>query len=244
MRKIKWAALLLAALLVLSGCQKNDPGTLDYEKVFAKTAASLKEGHLFFAGKVLEAEHKARPITYYDGETEVNTYYTVEITDDIFGLLPERTFTVCVMGTDEQFTSRTELEEEKVYLFDCTVWMQEEEVILLLPTFYNALPQQEGEYLSYIQENTRYGVEGTYEDYKKELKKMAQEQGYGPEAVLEGAKARLQTATQKDAAYFEALKFKAVDTAAVNATVEGAKARLQSAEKLPATEQGVKELLK
>ena len=54
MKKLNWVAMLLIALLILSGCHKNDSGTLTYEKVFEKTESSIREGHLFFAGKVLE----------------------------------------------------------------------------------------------------------------------------------------------------------------------------------------------
>lgn len=244
MRNVRWVALLLAALLLLSGCKTVETGTLTYETVFEKTNASLKEGHLFFAGKVLEKEQTNTPITYYDGESAANTFYKVEVTEDLFDLLPERTFTVCVMGTAEQFTNRTELEPGNIYLFDCTVWMQGEEVVLLLPTFHNALLQWENGYLSYTEENTRHGVEGDYKDYKAELKKRAGEQGYSAESVLESAKTRLAAATQKDTVHFEALEFEAVDTAAIEATVAGAKARLERAGQLPATNEGVKELLK
>lgn len=244
MRKIKWAALLMAALLILSGCQSNDPSTLTYETMFEKTASSLKEGHLFFAGKVLEVAQKAEPITYYEGETPANTFYKVEVVEDYFDLLPERTLTVCIMGTTDQFSTRTDLEKNGVYIFDCTVWMHGEEVVLLLPTFYNGLPQWEGEFLSFTEKGVRYAVQGTYEEYKEALKELAEEQGYGPKAVMDAAKARLASAGQKDAAYFEELEFETVDADFIGTTVAAANARLQVAEKLQATNEGVKELLK
>ena len=155
MKKLNWVAMLLIALLILSGCHKNDPGTLTYEEVFEKTESSIREGHLFFAGKVLEKRVETTPITFYDAESEANTFYTVQVLDDFFDLLPDRNFTVCVMGTPEQFANRTDLEKGGTYIFDCSVWMQEDELILLLPTFHNALPKREGKYLSYTENSTR-----------------------------------------------------------------------------------------
>lgn len=244
MRKIRWAALLMAAVLLLSGCQKNDPGTLTYETMFEKTEASLKEGHLFFAGKVLQVDQRAELITYYDGETPANTFYTVEVVEDYFDLLPDRNLTVCIMGTTDQFSTRTDLKAEEVYIFDCTVWMQGEEVVLLLPTFYNGLPCREGEFLSFTEKGVRYAVEGTYEDYKESLLALAEEQGYGPAAVMKHINDRLASAAQKDAAYFEELEFETVDADRIGATVAAANTRLQEAKNLQSTNQGVKELLK
>ena len=242
MRKMQWAALLMAALLLLGGCHREDPGALTYETMFEKTESSLKEGHLFFAGKVLAVEKKAEQITYYDAPAAVNTFYRVEIEEDYFDLLPDRTFTVAVLGEEEHFANRTALEEGGVYLFDCTLWMQGEEMILLLPTFYNGLPQWEGQFLSFTEGNSRYAVEGTYQEYVEALKDLAKELGYGPKTVMEGAKARLQTAIQKDRAYFEDLKFEEADAAAIQATVQAAQKRLQAAQKLSETKEGVQEL--
>lgn len=244
MKKINWAAMLLIALLILSGCQKTDPGTLTYETVFEKTSASMKEGHLFFAGKVLEKRVETTPITFYDSEAEANTFYTVQVTDDFFDLLPDRKFTVCVMGTPDQFTNRTDLEKNGIYLFDCSVWMQEDELILLLPTFHNALPRREGKYLSYTENGTRYGVEGTYEDYKEHLKKMAADHGYGAGMAMDHIRDRLTLATQKDVAYFENLGFESIDTALVKATSDAADTRLLAGAGVASTAEGVKELLK
>ena len=158
MKKIKFLGAVLAALLLLTSCSKSDPSVLSLDTLFYRTEASLAEGHLFFAGKVISAAQQNRAITYYESETEVNTFYQVEVTEDFFGCLPERTLTICVMGTDAHFVSRTELQSDTEYLFDVNAWAGEDEMLFLLPTFYEALPQREGEYIYYTKGETRYAT--------------------------------------------------------------------------------------
>ena len=112
-KQAKIFALLLAVVLLLGGCAKAPEGQVEQEVLFEKTAASLAEGHLFFAGRVTSALAEPKQITYYDAEAGKNTFYRVEITEDFFGCLPNRTLTVCVMGNSENFAERENLEKGK-----------------------------------------------------------------------------------------------------------------------------------
>ena len=87
-------------------------------------------------------------------------------------------------------------------------------------------------------------MEGTYEDYKEHLEKMTGEFSYGAGMVMDHIRARLNLANQKDVAYFEKLGFESIDTALVKATSEAADHRLLDGNDLPATAEGVKEMLK
>ncbi len=243
-KQTKLFALLLAAVLLVSGCAKAPDGRVELEDLFEKTSASLAEGHLFFAGKVTSALSEPKQITYYDGEAGKNTFYRVEITEDFFGCLPERTLTVCVMGNSENFAERENLEKGKEYLFDCAVWMEGDQVILLLPTFYKALPRRAEEELLLTQGEETVAVKGSYSEYKEKLKALAEESGYNPSLVLQKVKEQLQAASLKDEGYFEKLEFEKPDGELINATVAGASARLQAAEQAANTWEGIKELLK
>lgn len=243
-KQTKLFALLLAVVLLVSGCAKAPDGQVALEDLFEKTSASLGEGHLFFAGRVTSALAEPKQITYYDAEAGKNTFYRVEITEDFFGCLPNRTLTVCVMGNSENFAERENLEKGKEYLFDCSIWMEEDQVILLLPTFYQALPQREGEKLLRTQGEETAAVKGGYSEYKEKLKSLAAESGYDPALVLQKVKDQLQAASLKDEAYFEKLEFENPDRALINATVAGASARLKAAEQTEESWKGIKELLK
>ena len=243
-KQTKIFALLLAAVLLLGGCAKAPDGRVELEDLFEKTSASLAEGHLFFAGKVTSALAEPKQITYYDAETGKNTFYRVEITEDFFGCLPERTLTVCVMGNSENFAERENLEKGKEYLFDCALWMEEDQAILLLPTFYQALPERAEEKLLLTQEGKTSAVKGSYSDYKEKLQTMATESGYTSSLVLQKVKDQLQAASLKDVAYFEKLEFEKPDRELINATVAGASARVRAAEQAEESWEGIKELLK
>lgn len=238
----KWIALLLALMLLLAGCSQADENVLELESLFERTEVAMQEGQLFFAGKVLEKTKQDRAITYYDSETEANTFYQVEITEDFFGFLPERTLTVCVMGTDENFVSRSELEKGKEYIFQVNPWAGENEMLFLLPTFHETLPQIEGEYLYYTKGNLRYAVDGNDADYKQMLMELAEQYGYSAKGVGEAITANLKTASQKNAAYFEELEFKTVDTQTVDGIA--AYAAEQSKIAAPQTAEQIKEILK
>ena len=243
-KQTKFFALLLAAVLLLSGCAKAPDAQVELEDLFERTSASLAEGHLFFAGRVTSALAEPKAITYYDAEAGKNTFYRVEITEDFFGCLPERTLTVCVMGNSENFAQRENLEKGKEYLFDCSVWMEEDQVILLLPTFYQVLPERAEEKLMLTQEEKTYMADGSYSDYKEKLQTLAQENEYSPSLVLQKVKEQLQAASLKDEAYFEELEFEKIDGDLIKATVAGASARLQAAEQAEKSWEGIKELLK
>ena len=72
---------------------------------------------------------------------------------------------------------------------------------------------------------------------------LAEEAGYGPELVLSAAKDRLQSAVERDYAYFEALSFTVTDSAALAITNQTAAALLDSAAATPASWEGIRGLL-
>lgn len=243
MNKIKFSALLLVIILLLAGCsQTTDESAMKLENLFERTEVAMEEGQLFFAGKVLSVEKKARAITYYESETAANTFYEVEVTEDFFGFLPDRTLTVCVMGTTDHFLSRTELKKGGEYLFQVNAWAGEEEMLFLLPTFYEAMPQREGDYLSYTKGDLRYAVDSGYEEYKQMLSDLAGQYGYSAAGVGKAISENLQLASQKDAAYFEELEYENIDRAAVESIAAFAAERSKLAP--PRTGDEIKELLK
>ncbi len=242
MKKIKIFAWLLVFALLLCGCKGNQEELMKLEDLFYRTEVAMEEGQLFFAGKVLDVNHQDRAITYYESETVANTFYQVEVTEDFFGFMPERTLTVCVMGTGEHFVSRTELEEGKEYLFQVKPWAGEEEMLFLLPTFYEAMPQQEGEYLYYTKGNRRYAVDGSYEDYKQMLLDLAEQYSYSAQGVGEAILTNLQAASTRDTAHFEELEFKTIDREAIDSVAAFAKKRSENS--APKTAEGIKEILK
>ena len=128
------AALLLALLVLLTGCSKQELGQMPLEELLEKTPVSMEEGHLFFTGKVTAASVMNRMISFYEVETEKSTFYQVEVTDDPFDCMPDRTLTVCILGSAESFGERNALQKDKEYLFDTSLWVQEDEAVLLLPT--------------------------------------------------------------------------------------------------------------
>ncbi len=242
MKKLNWIAWVLLFAVLLCGCSKSQEDVMKLEDLFYRTEVAMEEGQLFFAGKVLSVQKQDRAITYYDSETIANTFYEVEVTEDFFGFLPERTLTVCVMGTGEHFVSRTEPEEGKEYLFQVNAWAGEEEMLFLLPTFYEALPQREGEYIYYTKGNLRYAVDGGYEDYKQMLKDLADQYGYTAQGVGKAILTNLQAASKKDAAYFEDLEFKTIDSAAIDGIAAFAAERGNIA--APQNAKQIKEILK
>lgn len=244
MKKHNLAALLLALMLLLCGCSEKTSGTKDLDELMEKTAVSLEEGHFFFAGKVTSAMAEAKMISFYDAEAEKSTFYKVEVTDDPFDCLPARTLTVCVLGNTENFSDRMTLEKGKEYLFDTTLWVQGEEAVLLLPTFYLALPERDGAILYYTDQEGKALVNGSYQDYLERLLELAEQESYGPGTVLEAAKNRLQSAAERGTAYFEELEFTNLDSAALSTTVQTAAALLEQAGRTEPTWAGIRELLK
>lgn len=246
MKKHNLIALLMLLMLMLSGCRQEsgEDGTKEMDELFVKTGASLEEGHIFFTGKVLSAMAEERMISFYEAETAKSTFYTVEVTDDPFGCLPDRTITVCVLGNSDNFLDRTLLKKNKEYIFDTTFWVLEDQAVLLLPTFYLVLPDREGDHLYYTSPAGSLEINGTYQDYWAKLKAMADERGYSAEKVLTAAKDRLEDAVQRDAVYFQKLKFQKIDVDALVQTVETAKVLLDRAKNTQPTWEGIKELLK
>lgn len=243
--KHRLMALLLAAVLLLSGCgDETGGGTKPLEELFEKTAVSLEEGHVFFTGRVTSVSSEKRTISFYDAETEKSTFYQVEITDDPFGCMPDRDITVCVMGSAENFENRLTLEKNKEYLFDTTLWVQEEAAVFLLPTFYESLPEREGDLLYYTDSSGRAAVDGSYPDYLSRLETLAAENNYGPETVLTAAKERLQGAAERDAAYFEKLEFENVDAGALAKTNQTAASLLEQADQAAENWESIRGLLK
>ena len=247
MRTHKIIAWLLVGLLLFCGCSKEETapsGTVKMDVLFERTEASVEEGHFFFAGKVTSAMAEKRMITFYDAESEKNTFYKVEVTQDPFNCLPDRPLTVCVMGNSESFGNRTALEKGKEYLFDTTLWVLEEEAVMLLPTFYDVLPECQGDVLFYTDQGATAVVNGSVEDYWSRIRKLAEEKGYSAESVQNGMVSRLQNATERNRAYFEKLEFEAIDGVALGKTLTTAKALLAKAEKAQPTWSGIEEILK
>ncbi|MBR4087089.1 MAG: hypothetical protein IKK30_04445 [Clostridia bacterium] len=242
MRRLNWIAWVLLFAVLLCGCSKSQENVMKLEDLFYRTEVAMEEGQLFFAGKVLSVQKQDLDITYYESETVANTFYEVEVTEDFFGFLPERTLTVCVMGTGEHFISRTEPEKGGEYLFQVKPWAGEEEMLFLLPTFYEALPRREGEYIYYTKGKQRYAVDGGYEDYKQMLLDLADRYSYSAQGVGEAIYSDLQAASKKDAAYFEELDYKTIDRAALDGIAAFAAERGNTA--APKTAQEIKEILK
>lgn len=242
MKRLNWIAWVLLFAVLLCGCSKAEKDVMKLEDLFYRTEVAMEEGQLFFAGKILSVQKQDRDITYYESETVANTFYEVEVTEDFFGFLPERTLTVCVIGTGEHFTSRTEPEKGGEYLFQVHAWAGEEEMLFLLPTFYEALPQREGEYIYYTKGNQRYAVDGGYEDYRQMLKDLADQYSYSAQGVGEAILTNLQAASKKDAAYFEELEYETIDRAAIDGIAAFAAARSKNG--VPKSAQQIKEILK
>lgn len=244
MKKRNLISMLTALLLLLCSCGGNPSGdTIKSADFFEKAAVSLEEGHIFFTGKVLSAVAEAKTITYYDSQAEKSTFYQVEVTDDPFGCMPARTLTVCVLGRTENFPKRVNLEKNKEYLFDVNLWVQGEETVLLLPTFYQALPERVEDVLYYTDNSGKAVMDCSYTAYYKKLLALAQENGYTAATVLAAAKERLQNATQRNAEYFEKLEFTDLDRAAITKTVQTAEVLLARANGTQTTWEGIKELL-
>lgn len=245
MKKLhKLIAFLLVLSLFLCGCKGSDEEAVGLDTLFETTENSLSIGQVFFAGKVLGKAAEARLISYYDAEMGKNTFYSVEITDDLFNCLPERTITVCVLGNEETFPDRTPLSKGKEYYFNTTLWVEGEEIIFLLPTFYTALPERENGLIYATIDEVRHEC-GSDERYRERLNELVKKTGYGPETVLVGAKEAFQSAAARvDIDYFETLKIPIPDAALLQKTGTTAAALLKQAEKTEATWEEIGGLLK
>ena len=241
--KRKIIALLAALLLLLTGCGEEATGEKPLAELLEKTPVSMQGGHFFFTGKVTEASAMKKMISFYEVEAEKSTFYQVEIIDDPFGCMPERTVTVCILGGAETFGERIPPEKNKEYLFDTTLWVQEDEAVFLLPTFYESLPEREGEVLYYTTTEGRGVVKGSYADYLARLQTLATENNYTAQTVLDAAKERLKSATERDAAFFKDLKFESVDQVALDKTNKKAADLLQKAESAEKTWEGIRGIL-
>ncbi len=242
--KNRFIALLAALLLLLAGCGPKNVGEISMEELLEKTPVSMQEGHFFFTGKVTEASAMARMISFYEIEAKKSTFYQVEVTDDPFGCMPERTVTVCILGNAETFVERIALQKNKEYLFDTSLWVQEDEAVFLLPTFYESLPEREGDALYLTTADGRSMVDGSYEDYLTRLQALVAENDYTAQRVLDAAKDRLKSAAERDAESFEELKFETIDREALSKTNQKAADLLKQAESAENTWRGIKELLK
>lgn len=237
-------ALMAALLLLLCGCDQKSDGLKPMDQLFEKTAVSMEEGHFFFAGTVKAASAVKQTISFYEAEAEKNTFYQVEITDDPFGCMPDRVVTVCILGAVDTFNERTPLQKDKEYLFDTSLWVQGEEAVFLLPTFYESLPERDGDALYYTNAEGRSAVDGSYADYSARLKAMAEENAYGPEKVLTAVKDRLKSAKERDVTYFKNLKFENLDEDTLAKTNRTAALLLAQAEQAENNWESIRGLLK
>ena len=240
MKKInKLLALLLVFSLLLCGCNGKDrAGQAMMEEFLEEAEGAMVGGELFFAGKILGMAAEDRLISYYDAEMGKNTFYSVEVTEDLFGIMPDRTITVCVLGNSETFPDRNLLIKGKEYYFHTYLWVEGEELIFLLPTFYTALPEREGEMIYATYEDTRY-LCGSDEEYRQGLKAAEEKAGYGAAAVWLRAETAFAEAGRKDAKYFENLKMKVKDPVLLKQTQRAAKELAGRLEKIDKTWEGL-----
>ncbi|MBQ8600779.1 MAG: hypothetical protein IJ407_05325 [Clostridia bacterium] len=244
MRNLKLFALLCALVLLVCSCRINEKEGYSFEEMTQTLEAAVAEGHFFFAGKVLSVGTNDRMISYYEMEAETNTVYQVEVTEDFFGCMPKEPITVCIYGTTGNFSSRSNLEKGKEYLFDTTLWVQGEEIIFLLPSFYEGMPERAEEALYYTAGGKTALVNGTYVQYKEHLFSLAEEKGYGPQLVKSSITAFLEQAVKNDAAFFEGLGFTKIDTAHLAATTAKAALLLEQVQNSAADWAALREILK
>jgi len=222
--------LLLSAVLLLSGCSSEQEvsNEVTAEYLYERANVAQKEGHFFFAGTVLSVATEEKQITYYEEQVEKNTFYQVEITNDLFGCMPDRVITVCILGTSDNFIDRLALEEGEEYFFDTTLWVHEGAAVFLLPTFYENLPQISDDALYYTDKGGKYLLDIDYKTYTGYLTEQAEKNGYTPEAVLAAAKARLElAATDRTPEHFEKLEFSKPDNALIKGVNRDAAALLK-----------------
>jgi len=235
---------LLTAAVLLAGCQPKPKDTsYTMEEITTTLAASVEDGHFFFAGKVTEVGTNPQMLSYYDAESETNTVYRVEVTDDFLGCMPDDPITVCIYGTKSNFGERVNLEKGQEYLFDTTLWVYGDQVVYLLPTFYQSLPQLQGEGLVYVKNGVQAPVKGTVEDYKEQLYEQITQLNYTPQRVLDKMTALLQEAATRDSAFFAQKKIAVSDEAHLAQTVATAKALLEQAKNATPNWSGILEVL-
>ena len=239
--------LMLCLLLMPSGCSSEQvpSNAVTAEYLYERAEASQNGGHFFFAGEVLSVMTDAKQITYYEEQTAKNTFYQVEVTNDLFGCMPDRVITVCVLGTSEHFVDRFPLEEGEEYLFDTTLWVHGGAAVFLLPTFYENLPQISGDSLYYTDDSGKYLLDVDYEAYTVRLTEMAKETGYGAQKVLAAVKERLELAAKdRTVEHFEKAEFEKPDQELIKGVNRDAAALLRKAEKAPESWSGIEEFLR
>ena len=242
--KNKLWVLLTAATLLLSGCSAPAETYYALEDVTQTLDAALEDGHFFFAGKVLGAGTTERMISYYDMEADAHTVYQVEVTEDFFGCMPEEPLTVCVYGTKSSFNERINLEKGKEYLFDVTLWVQGEDPIYLLPSFYESMPERDGESLYFTQDEKTAVVKEGYSAYKEHLQERAAAMDYTAQRVWQKMTAHLQDVSARDTSYFEAAEFTDVDAELLKKTADKAEElMIKMVDKTPSWEK-IAEVLK
>lgn len=242
MKKNKWIAWLLCCLLLLCGCAEEEQAA-EMDEIFITTEAALEGGHFFFTGEVLSVVTEDRLISKYEAYKGENTFYSVEVTDDYYNCMPDRTIIVCVLGSEE-FPNRDMLKKDREYLFDTTLWVEGDQTIFLLPTFHSFMPELQGDQVYSLVEGERVNC-GTLEEYKERLERLAEKVGYGPQTVLSAAKLTLESVAERvDPAYFEKMGYPQVDQALLKKTGETATALLKKAEKAESTWKGIGELIK
>ncbi len=242
MRKIRCGALMIAFMLLLCGCQAEKKEGYPFEEMTLTLDAAVAEGHFFFAGEVLAAGTNKETISYYEMEAEENTFYQVKVTEDFFGCLPEEPITVCIYGTAGHFANRSNLEKGKEYLFDTTLWVHGEEAVFLLPTFYEGLPERQGEALYYTAGGQTALVDADFKDYQAHLFALAEEKGYTPALVKSAMAGMLEQAAARDATKFS--EFERVDQEHLQLTVDTAKILLEQTKNTAAEWAALREILK
>lgn len=241
--KQKLFALAAAVLLLVSGCSAPAETSYKLEEVTLTLDNALEEGHFFFAGKVLTASTTQQMITYYDVDAEAHSVYQVQVTEDYFECMPEEPITVCVYGTKSNFNERVNLTKGEEYIFDVTLWVQEDQVMYLLPTFYESMPQKDGESLYYTADGKTAVVKGGYSAYRSRLLQRAKDLDYTPKRVLDAMAAMMKEASLRDAAFFKEKDFAAVDETFLRRTTAKASKLLMGIEGKAPTWESIRRVL-
>lgn len=237
-------ALLLVLSLLLCGCgEKKSELQAEMDSFLQDAETALAQGEFLFVGKVLGKVTEDRLITYYDADMGENTFYSVEVTEDLYGCMPDRTITVGILGNSETFPDRTPLSKGKEYYFQTYLWVEGDQIIFLLPTFYTALAEREAGMI-YATINGERHFCGSEEEYREALKQAEERAEYGPMAVWKTAEASFGAAYGRStAAYFEKLEISVKDPETLEKTEETAYKLLQEIKKTEKSWEGLGDLL-
>lgn len=239
----KILALLLVAALLLCGCaSKKQEEQAKMDSLIEGVEGSFGSGDLLFIGKVLGRAAEDRLITFYDADMGKNTFYSVEITEDLYGYMPDRVITVAVLGNSETFPDRTLLSKGGEYYFRAHPWVEGEDVIFLLPTFYTSLAEREEGMIYTTIGDVRYQC-GSEEDFLKAIKEAEERAEYGLSRVWRCTEESLAAAYGRSTVeQMEELKIAVKDPQTLKKTEERAYQLMQKMKNAEKSREGLGEL--